>query len=196
MHPRQTWLAIGLLTAFTVQAAVIYKWVDADGVVHYSDQSSPGAEKIVTAVPSARPRHRQPATPSTPGVPPQRPAQGGLNYVEFSITSPTPDQTFFGDDVVAVHLNSQPVAAAQSIHHLAFERQAAGPSAECRLVRSAAPGSRHVCACRHHHRPANQRIADQQQRDLLRAPALGAVAAVASQKIARSTARAEARLVG
>ena len=34
--------------------------------------------------------------------------QGGLNYTEFSITSPSPEQTFFGDDVVAVHLNLSP----------------------------------------------------------------------------------------
>jgi hypothetical protein len=106
MHPRQTWLAIGLLTAFTVQAAVIYKWVDADGVVHYSDQSSPGAEKIVTAVPNltAGGAHNG----GTPSALPQRSLQGGLNYTEFSIVSPTPEQTFFGDDVVAVRLNLSP----------------------------------------------------------------------------------------
>jgi hypothetical protein len=106
MHPRQTWLAIGLLTAFTVQAAVIYKWVDADGVVHYSDQSSPGAEKIVTSVSSAPAASgaRNATTPSAP----QRAVQAGLNYTEFSITSPAPDQTFYGDVVVAVHLNLNP----------------------------------------------------------------------------------------
>jgi hypothetical protein len=107
MQPRQTWLAIGLLTAFTVQAAVIYKWVDADGVVHYSDQDSPGAEKIITAVSSA------PVAPgarnaSAPAAQSRGVAQGGLNYTEFSITSPVPEQTFFADDVVAVHLNLSP----------------------------------------------------------------------------------------
>jgi hypothetical protein len=107
MHPRQTWLAIGLLTAFSVQAAVIYKWVDADGVVHYSDQASPGAEKIVTATSSGPASGARNATASTAQAP-QRPAGGGLNYVEFSITSPAQDQTFFGDDVVSVHLNLNP----------------------------------------------------------------------------------------
>jgi Domain of unknown function (DUF4124) len=107
MHPRQSWLAIGLLAAFTVQAAVIYKWVDADGVVHYSDQASPGAEKIVTATSSAStPSGARNATGPIAQAP-QRPA-GGLNYTEFSITSPAPDQTFFGDDVVAVHLDLNP----------------------------------------------------------------------------------------
>jgi hypothetical protein len=107
MHPRQTWLVIGLLTAFTVQAAVIYRWVDADGVVHYSDQASPGAEKIVTAV-SSSPATSGARSAAGPAAPPQKSTQGGLNYAEFSITSPAPEQTFFGDDVVAVHLNLNP----------------------------------------------------------------------------------------
>jgi hypothetical protein len=100
-------LAIGLLTAFTVQAAVIYKWVDADGVVHYSDQASPGAEKIVTAVSSA-PAAAGARNATGPIAQSQAAAQGGLNYTEFSITSPVPEQTFFADDVVAVHLNLSP----------------------------------------------------------------------------------------
>jgi hypothetical protein len=101
-------MAIGLLAAFTVQAAVIYKWVDADGVVHYSDQASPGAEKIVTAGSSSQGASgaaRNPAGP-TMQAPPR--SAGGLNYAEFSITSPASEQTFFGDDVVAVHLNLNP----------------------------------------------------------------------------------------
>jgi hypothetical protein len=93
--------------ACTVQAAVIYKWVDADGVVHYSDQSSPGAEKIVTAVPSA-PAASGARNPTGPIAPVQRTAQGGLNYTDFTITAPAQEQTFFGEDVVAVHLNLNP----------------------------------------------------------------------------------------
>lgn len=101
-------MAIGLLTAFTVQAAVIYKWVDADGVVHYSDQSSPGAEKITTASSSAPAAAATARNATGPIAPQQRAALGGLNYSEFSITSPAPEQTFFGDDVVAVHLDLNP----------------------------------------------------------------------------------------
>src|ERR1700675_3088800 len=104
MHPRKLWLAASLLTAFAGQAAVIYKWVDADGVVHYSDQASPGAEKIVTAVAASAPAAPGARNATGPIGPSQAIAQGGLNYTEFSITSPTPQQTFFADDVVAVHL--------------------------------------------------------------------------------------------
>ncbi len=106
MHPLKSWLVCGLLAAFGCQAAVIYKWVDADGVVHYSDQASPGAEKIYTSSPAG-------STPSSArsGGPPQAPksaAASGLGYAEFSITSPSGDQTFFGDDVVFVNLSLEP----------------------------------------------------------------------------------------
>jgi Domain of unknown function (DUF4124) len=101
-------LGLSLLAAFAVQAAVVYKWVDADGVVHFSDQPSPGAEKIFTSSSSAG---TVTSAPRSPGGAPQAPrgvAASGLGYTEFSIASPVNDQTFFGDDVIAVHLNLEP----------------------------------------------------------------------------------------
>ncbi|MDP9010666.1 MAG: DUF4124 domain-containing protein [Pseudomonadota bacterium] len=98
------------MAAFAVQAAVVYKWVDADGVVHYSDQASPGAEKIFTssstsaaATSGSRPPPGSRQAPATAG-----PATTGLGYSEFTITSPVSDQAFFGDDVIAVHLSLAP----------------------------------------------------------------------------------------
>ena len=94
------------LAAFAGQAAVIYKWTDSDGLVHYSDQPVPGAQKIFTAggtAPNASasdsPSDSQPATQSQASP---------LGYTDFSITSPVANQTFFGDDVVSVHLNLEP----------------------------------------------------------------------------------------
>jgi len=99
---------LATLAAFAGHAAVVYKWTDSDGVVHYSDQPVAGAEKISTgsdptgrSAPSARP-----TTDSQ--VPGARKAEPGLGYTEFSITSPTPDQTFFGDDAVNVSLALDP----------------------------------------------------------------------------------------
>ena len=99
-------MALGLLAAFAAQAAVIYKWVDADGVVHYSDQAFPGAEKIHTSSPSGPGAQSSRAADSSPASRP--PAAGGPGYSEFSITSPANDQTFFGDDVVQVALHLEP----------------------------------------------------------------------------------------
>jgi len=107
-------LALSLSAALSVQAAVIYRWVDADGVVHYSDQQQPGAERIVTSAPNtaaAGPRSGSSASQAT-----RKPPGGSVNYSEFSITSPTPDQTFFGSDSVPIHLNLNPsLKAGQSI---------------------------------------------------------------------------------
>ena len=97
---------LAALAAFAGQAAVVYKWTDSDGVVHYSDQPVPGAEKIFTSgspapagsVPSGR--SAEPAGPGPAG--PKKNGSPGLS--QFTITSPTPEQTFFGDEVIGVHL--------------------------------------------------------------------------------------------
>jgi hypothetical protein len=96
------------LAAFAVQAAVVYKWVDADGVVHFSDQPSPGAEKIYTSSSSAGAAASAPGSAAGSRQAPKSAAASGLNYAEFAIISPASEQTFFGDDVIAVHLNLVP----------------------------------------------------------------------------------------
>jgi hypothetical protein len=108
MHPRKLWLSLGLLAAFAVQAAVVYKWVDADGVVHYSDQASPGAEKIFTSSPSSGSASSAPRAAAGQSQAASPAPAGGLGYTDFSISSPVNDQTFFGDDVIAVHLSLVP----------------------------------------------------------------------------------------
>ena len=107
MHPRKLWLAVSLLIALTAQAAVVYKWVDADGVVHFSDQASPGAEKIYTSAPNISSSPRGKATVRGQLAAP-KPVASGSDNTELSITSPVNDQTFFGDDVIAVHLSLAP----------------------------------------------------------------------------------------
>ena len=100
---------LATLAAFAGQAAVIYKWTDSDGVIHYSDQPVPGAQKIYTSSSSATgdasSSARATADSEETGV--KKPAQG-LGFTEFSITSPAPDQTFFGDEVINVSLALSP----------------------------------------------------------------------------------------
>jgi hypothetical protein len=108
MHPWRPWIVLAALAAFAGQAAVVYKWTDSDGVVHYSDQPVPGAEKIFTSgsptpagsVPSARS-----ANPGPAGL--KKTVSLG-NYSQFAITSPAPEQTYFGDEVIGVHLAVEP----------------------------------------------------------------------------------------
>jgi hypothetical protein len=99
---------LAALAAFAGQAAVVYKWTDSDGVVHYSDQSVPGAVKIYTSTTSAAgapSSDRSTADTQPSGVTKQTP---GLGYTELSITSPVPDQSFFGDEDISVNLALTP----------------------------------------------------------------------------------------
>jgi len=100
---------LGCLAAFAGQAAVIYKWTDSDGVVHYSDQPVPGAVKIYTTSSSttgAPASGRSNADPQAPGA--KKPAEPRMGFTQFSITSPQPDQSFFGDEIVGVNLALDP----------------------------------------------------------------------------------------
>ena len=107
MHLLRLWIALGLVAACAADAAVIYKWTDADGVVHYSDQAVPGAEKIVTssgskngiAVGAAR-------APSSAA--PGNKAASRSDFAAFAIESPAKEQSFFGDEVIPVRLRLEP----------------------------------------------------------------------------------------
>jgi hypothetical protein len=108
MHLRRTWIALGLSALISpVLAAVVYKWVDADGVVHFSDQPVPGAEKITTTGGSTRGILSQPMPGgrSAPDKPKPHPVQ------HATISSPAPDQTFTGGEQVSASLSVDPALA-------------------------------------------------------------------------------------
>ncbi len=98
------------LAASASCAATVYKWTDAAGVVHFSDQPEPGSEKIITnggparsAAPTtapAPPAPQKPAVPLKPSV--------ALGYTTLAIASPTPGQTFVAT-AVPVRLALDPV---------------------------------------------------------------------------------------
>ncbi len=98
-----------MLAAFAANAAVIYKWTDAQGVVHYSDQPVPGAERLeVGPAPRVGTFGEKPPPPTanrTVAKPnPSKPS----DYTQFQISSPTPEQVYFGDDPVSAHLTLDP----------------------------------------------------------------------------------------
>ena len=99
------------LLAVAADAAVIYKWKDADGVVHYSDQPVEGAEKIVTGGTST-----YSGAASVKGLQgPNRQAQQKpppTAAVQISITSPQSEQSFFGDEPIPVSLATSPALTA------------------------------------------------------------------------------------
>lgn len=98
----RSWLAFGLVSVLSapllLRAAVVYKWTDADGVVHFSDQPVPGAEKIVTDSGSS---HGILNT-AAPGVPSAGTPKAAtpLDSTRISIASPAPNQTFSGSEAM------------------------------------------------------------------------------------------------
>jgi hypothetical protein len=101
------------LGAGSALAAQLYRWVDAQGVVHYSDTPQPGAERI--QVQSAQTFKAPPvhATGSQAGDNAQN--RSPSSHYECSIVSPTPEQEFYAPEniPVSVSVNPQPREGSQ-----------------------------------------------------------------------------------
>jgi hypothetical protein len=92
-------IVAGLVVSLAAQAQDIYKWVDKDGVVHYSDQpGSPDAELVpYPGLGFAAPDDAEPP----PLYEPERRDEpsAGPTYQSLRILSPSQDEVFYGGDV-------------------------------------------------------------------------------------------------
>ena len=93
-----------LAVTLVAQSQEIYRWVDKNGVVHYSDQpDSPNAELINVIEPNAYEAQGQEqagASGAGDSGEPEEDEPAVSPYGSLSIVSPTPDQVFFGADAV------------------------------------------------------------------------------------------------
>jgi hypothetical protein len=64
MNGMRLWIGMGLLLAGATAVAETYRWVDADGKVHYSDRPVQGAQEIKVQVSGDAPE--PPASATTP----------------------------------------------------------------------------------------------------------------------------------
>jgi Domain of unknown function (DUF4124) len=105
MHLWRQWMALTALAAlaiFTASATTVYRWTDADGVVHFSDQPAPGAEKVPIGPVKLY------GTPTTSGPSQAQKKQGSatkpahLGYTSVVVTSPAAEKTFFDEPVPVV----------------------------------------------------------------------------------------------
>jgi len=105
----RSWLAFGLVPVLAapllLRAATVYKWTDADGVVHFSDQPQEGAEKISTAPSSTRGILNGPV-PSAPAQ--NKPKTTAFAAMQVTIVSPAHEQTFSGAELVTASLSIEP----------------------------------------------------------------------------------------
>lgn len=99
---RKALLTLMLCASTVAAAATVYKWVDAQGVTHYSDQPHPGAEKIEIGSVQTYSGQR----PSTP--PTARGATEDEPYSLCEIYRPSKDEVFLNVDNVTARVRVQP----------------------------------------------------------------------------------------
>jgi hypothetical protein len=109
MHTCRSWILVGAcaswLVPFAAHGLAVYKWTDAQGVVHFSDQPVPGAERVLT---SSAPEHAGILGQTAPGPaspPPKPKTERPLSAARIAIASPAPEQTFSGGESVPVSLS-------------------------------------------------------------------------------------------
>jgi len=113
------WLILIFLLWTAANAEPAYRWLDADGQVHYSDRPIPGSTPIELATGGAAPRPASAAQPS--GSAPEREAaqDPALAYQAFNVLQPAQQETLWGTGgTVDVVVEISP--ALQSDHHLGY----------------------------------------------------------------------------
>ncbi len=106
---RRTLIAILTLVAAGAVYAQAYRWVDSNGVTHYSDRPQPGAVRIeLPKSAGQRTIVTRPARGAS-AQPTQAPAEPELGYENLSIASPGAEETLWNiGGTLSVSLSLQP----------------------------------------------------------------------------------------
>lgn len=121
---KRTFIAFITIIAAGAVMAQAYRWVDDDGVVHYSDRPQEGAERIVlpqdTRRPSQRPAPRSTVTQSSAAAAAATAAEeapAAFKYESLEISSPAAEETLWNiESILNVTLSVEP--ALQSGHQV------------------------------------------------------------------------------
>ncbi len=123
------------LLAFASQAQQtkkeLWKWTDANGVVHFSDVPGPGAVKVNLTVSEAQPRPAGsgPAASPASSTPDDNSPAVTVNYTSLEILQPEDQASYFeADATVSVRLRSEPALAGDDTLRLYLDGESvAGP---------------------------------------------------------------------
>jgi len=118
---RSLLLLAGLAVSLAAFSQEIYRWVDKDGIVHYSDQPGSDKAELINVVEPNAYEAVDAAPPESSGG---SAASGGNEpeanpYRSLSIVSPEPDQVFFGADA-AVSVQADLSGTLQPDHQVVF----------------------------------------------------------------------------
>jgi hypothetical protein len=94
-----------ILSVGFAQADTVYRWVDAQGNVHYSDHPHPGASKVL--LPQTQ-TYAPPATAQITTPTPLPPAAPTAGYSQFSLATPGNQATLWYVREVTVSVNLSP----------------------------------------------------------------------------------------
>jgi 2-oxoglutarate dehydrogenase complex dehydrogenase (E1) component-like enzyme len=96
-----------MLVAVSAMASTtpIYKWVDENGVTHYSDQPHPGAQKI--QVQEAQ-TYKAAVGPRTPSAPPPRARSSAPAYSACVVSRPTSEEMFQNTQTIPASVHVEP----------------------------------------------------------------------------------------
>ena len=94
-----------VLGSAAAQTITTYRWVDAQGVVHYSDTPQPGAQVI--QLQSAQ-TYRAPAAPGAAAAAAAAKAETNTPYQSCGVTQPASEASFFAPDAVPVAVQVAP----------------------------------------------------------------------------------------
>lgn len=107
---KSAYIAFFAVLAASTLPAQVYRWVDEDGVIHYSDTPHPGAEEIYLPdgeppPPGAGFETAQRAQPSNGDQPENQP----FDYRSLEFAAPAPEETLWNiGGELTVRLNLQP----------------------------------------------------------------------------------------
>lgn len=95
MEKRPIFILAGLLAASLVAAEGAYKWVDEDGVIHYSDKPRTGAEVVdLTGYTRDTGARLTSNLPTSAADAPEEPEQA-FRYESLSVAAPGPEETLW-----------------------------------------------------------------------------------------------------
>jgi hypothetical protein len=87
-------------------AATVYKWVDENGVVHYSDQPHENAQKVELKAPQTYTSPKSPAGTQSSRTSTSKPS--APVYQSCQVSEPTNEQVYMNTDTVNAGVTTQP----------------------------------------------------------------------------------------
>ncbi|MDE2235727.1 MAG: DUF4124 domain-containing protein [Gammaproteobacteria bacterium] len=137
-------LALGATT--TGRSDQVYKWVDAQGNVHYTDHPHPGAQKVLLPKTQTYQPPSMEGAGNTAASQPSPPPVAGASttaYKQFSISSPADKATLWYVDQVPVSVDLSPALHNGDTLTFHLDEKSIGPTTQTMVTFKDVPRGEH-----------------------------------------------------